>query len=72
MSTSFTTTQLATIKAAYARGVTQVRQGDQSVQYDSLDAMARVIAAIEAELVATGAITAPTTPPVRYATWDRG
>lgn len=73
MSTTYTTAQLAALKAAHARGVVTVRGADGStVTYASLSDMARAIAAIEAELVATGAIAAPTTPAVRYAAWDRG
>ena len=73
MSTSYTTTQLGTLKAAYARGVTEVTSPDGSrIRYADLDAMARAIAAIEAELVATGALAAAVQPAVRYAIWDRG
>jgi hypothetical protein len=67
MSTSFTITQLAALKAAYARGVTEVTAADGSrVRYAGLDEMARAIAAIEAEIAPAAA------PVVRYAVWDRG
>lgn len=47
---AFTLEQLAKLKAAYAQGVLQVRDGNDFVEYQSMQQMRIAIADIEAEL----------------------
>lgn len=52
---NYTAEQLAGLKAAYARGVLEVREGDSWVKYNSLSEMRMAIQDIEAELQTTNA-----------------
>lgn len=67
---SFTSEQLATLKAAYASGVQRVKYADgKEVQYNTMRDMAAAIALIERDLAqqASGARVTHTT-----AIYDRG
>lgn len=47
---NYTPQQLAKLKASYASGILQVREGDTWVQFQSLSEMRQAIKDIEAEL----------------------
>lgn len=67
---SYTSDQLATLKAAYASGVRRVKYADgKEVEYNTMRDMAAAIALIERDLAqqASGARVTHTT-----ATYDRG
>lgn len=66
---SYTPDQLAALRAAYAKGVLEVRRGDETVKYATRADMLARIRHIEAELAAAGG-TSPTR--VHNPTFDRG
>lgn len=62
---SYTQQQLATLKAAAAKGVTSLRVGNEMVQYASVADMLKLIALMERELN-------PARTRLQYPTFERG
>lgn len=47
---AFTSEDVAALKAAIAKGARRVRQGDEEVEYSSLDEMLRALRIMQAEV----------------------
>lgn len=65
---TYTTDQRDALKAAIARGVTEVQMGAERVKYASLADMRKTLALIEEELRGDAAVSSR----VHYPAWSKG
>jgi len=66
---SFTSSELAALKKAYAAGVLSVKYDDKTVEYGSESDLKKRIATVEKSIAADAGTSSPTTS---YASFSRG